>query len=217
MRIVLSSSKASRVCDWSCYALFRDNAQHFIENGRVTPRFAALHSIEQAITNGVQSVNAARLRGEVLGAIFALGKLSIADAAISVRSRAIMTGNRRAPLIRGTVQANRVGWQLPIEAPGDANLLQLLKPFATAVLVVTDKAVDGDVIEVRREGRAPAFATDDPADDAQSGGAGLPSLGLAGLLLACQAVAAAAPSTVSNATEADTRRAEPRVLSTLPA
>jgi hypothetical protein len=199
LRLVLALGTTSHECEWSRYALFRDNVQHFIESGKVTSRFSALHSIEMAVMDGSQSVNAARLRGEVLGAIFSLGGLSLDRAAISLRTRAIMTGNTRAPLIRGTALANQVGWGLPISAPGETSVLSVTKPFAVAVLALTAAAEDGDMVEVRREGKPPALAQDGATSSADSGGGhgfGPASFGLAALLLACSATPIRPPASV---------------------
>jgi hypothetical protein len=184
MRLVLSLGGASSACAWNCYALFRDNVQHFLEKGLVSSRFRALHSLEQAVVSGSCSVDAARLRGEVLGAVFGLGGLRLEDSAISLRSRAIMTESPSLPRVRGTVRAAQVRWALPIEAPAGAGLLVVIKPFIAAVLAATDAAVDGDLVEVRRDTQLLPHHT--PRESSSNAGLrrtkhGLVSMGIAAL------------------------------------
>jgi len=193
MRLVMSLGAASSVCPWSCYALFRDNVQHFLEGGQVSPRFRALHSLEQAVAQGLYSVDAARLRGEVLGAVFALRSLRFQDAAISLRSRAIMTGGPSLPRARGTVRADQVRWALPVEARAEAGLLAVAKPFLVAVLAVTEAAVDGDFVEVRREGALSQGGSEPESGPRRGVKHSLLSMGLAALLVACGSTAAAPP------------------------
>jgi hypothetical protein len=158
MHLVFLAGEQRYSCGWSSYALLRDNVQHFAEHGTASERFAALHGLEQAVTSGHSSVEASRLRGEVLGATFVLGGVVMDDAAISLRTRAIMTASACLPEVRGTVQASQVGWELPVAADSSSNLLEHAKPFIRAVLAVTAAAVDGDAVQVWREGDPPRFA-----------------------------------------------------------
>ena len=160
MHLVFLAGERRCSCEWSSYALLRDNVQHFAEHGAASERFAALHGLEQAVTSGRYSVEAARLRGEVLGATFVLGGVTMDAAAISLRTRAIMTGSACLPEVRGTVQASQVGWQLPVAADSSSKLLEHAKPFIQAVLAVTAAAVDGDAVQIWRDGAAPRFAPD---------------------------------------------------------
>ena len=85
MRLILIGIAGRRELDWASYALVRDNVQHFVEEGQPSARFAALHAIEAAVDTGAtHTVEAARLRGELLQARFSLRKLKIRDAAVSI-------------------------------------------------------------------------------------------------------------------------------------
>jgi hypothetical protein len=148
----------SRACDWSGYALLRDNVQHFIEGGEPTDRFTALHGIERAVDDGQCFVDAARLRGEVLRAWYALSRVPLEQAAVSLRTRAILTASTEAPTARGTVLAQKIGWALPVNLDGSEAVAEAAKSFVTAVLALTERVVDGDRLEVRRYGAAPRFA-----------------------------------------------------------
>lgn len=149
MKLVIEGRAKRRICDWESYALLRDNVQHFLERGAPSPRFLALHSIERAIESGEQVVDAARLRGEVLRAWTALWEVPLAHAAVSLRTRAILTGSRRSPSRRATVVAARVGWQVPLAGPPTSPVPSVAGRFIRAVLAATDSAVDGDVLRIR--------------------------------------------------------------------
>jgi hypothetical protein len=149
MKLLIRSRSGSRVCDWQSYALLRDNVQHFLEDGQPGDRFPALHDVEHAVEGDPQVIDAARLRGELLRAWCALWKVRLESSAISLRTRAILTGNRELPLARGTVPAGRVGWQLPLTGNAIEPVPQVARRFIRSVLVLTDAAVDGDVLEVR--------------------------------------------------------------------
>lgn len=157
MQLVLIGSAASCVCEWRDYALLRDNIQHFIERGSPSERFAALHAIEAAVDVGSCEVDAARLRGETLRAWYALWHVRIADAAVSMRTRAILTGSSGQPSIRGTQSARSLGWPLPVAAASSTRVSEAARRFVSAVLRVTEHAVDGDMLEIRRSGQAPRF------------------------------------------------------------
>jgi hypothetical protein len=157
MKIVLEGRAATRVCDWRSYALLRDNVQHFLENGAPSERFTALHGIETAIDEGAHYVDAARLRGEILCAWCALWKVRLDNAAISLRTRAILTGNTDMPAARGTVRARVADWSLPVSDHDDMPVPRAARRFICAVLVLTDAAIDGDMLRVRCVGEGPRF------------------------------------------------------------
>lgn len=148
MRLLIRSSEAARACDWTDYALLRDNVQHFLEKGGVTDRFAALHGIERAVDEGAALVPAAKLRGEVLRAWCSLWQVQLTDAAISLRTRALMTGALGSS-VRGTLVARQAGWPLPVGLEA-GRVPEAAWHFVEGVLSLTDTAVDGDVLEVRR-------------------------------------------------------------------
>jgi hypothetical protein len=167
MLLKLRMASKTLTCDWNAYALFRDNVQHFVEGGAPTDRFQALHAIERAVSDGHQTVDAARLRGEVIGALFALRKLNLQDAAISLRTRAVLTDNARFPDVRATVRASQAGWSLPVAGAADSKLLVAAKPFIGAVLGSTETAVDGDTLVVERDGSAPRSSLARPSEKAE--------------------------------------------------
>lgn len=191
MKLILIGGAGSRACDWSAYALLRDNVQHFVEGGEPTACFAALHGLEIAIDTGDCRVDAARLRGEVLRAWYALRTVRLDDAAVSLRTRAILTGCTDVPNAPGTVRAQLVGWTLPIGKRGDALVPETAQPFVAAVLALTERVVDGEMIDVRRYGAAPSFAGAKARAEDAAASAGRPTvLGLALKALAALALVA---------------------------
>jgi hypothetical protein len=174
MKLLLSGRAGSCACEWSAYALLRDNVQHYIEHGQ-PGAFAALHEIESAVDGERCAVGAASLRGEVLRAWYELWKVSAKDAAVSLRTRAILTGSVSKPAVRGTVHARRTDWGLPIEPHGDVPVPMLAKRFVAAVLSLTNNAVDGEVLVISRDGAPPRFvARQGSGDSAKSSAVRLP-------------------------------------------
>lgn len=161
MKLVIKGRAGSRVCDWNSYALFRDNVQHFVEQGEPSVDFQALHAIERAVDTGRGWIDAPKLRGELFRAWHALSKVSLDEAAVSIRSRAILTGSLDEPMARGTVSARQVGWELPVQGKGNVQVLVAAGPFVMAILALTERASDGDRLEIRREGEPPRFANTD--------------------------------------------------------
>ncbi len=168
MRLLLTGPSGSARISWNLYAMLRDNVQHHLEEGAPSARFRALHALEQAIDRGTHQVNAARLRGEVMGAWYGLSKLGVGEAAVSFRTRSIMTGCPAPPVQRGTAKRRLTGWSLPVPASKEEpSLVEHALGFVLAVLRITETAVDGDVVVVTREGSAPRFAAAAPASAAR--------------------------------------------------
>lgn len=164
MELILSGRAGRFSCDWRSYALLRDNVQHFIEFGERSSRFEALHRIANAVDSGADTIDAPALRGEVLRAWYALWKVPMADAAMSRRSRAVLTGSPETrPGFVETVCARRVGWELPITSSATTPVPEVASSFIAAVLALTENVVDGDVLEIRRIGMLPVFSVQKPA------------------------------------------------------
>ena len=70
-----------------------------------------------------------------------------------------MIDSQEIPELDRTINARAAGWELPI--PGTHARRPILTPgevFLEAVLKLTEKAVDGDLPQIRRAGDAAAFA-----------------------------------------------------------
>jgi len=159
VRLLLTGPSGSGRISWNAYAMLRDNVQHHLEGGVPSARFRALHALERAVDRGTHRVDAARLRGEIMGAWYGLVKLGVDEAAISFRTRSIMTGCPTPPVRRGTARPRLTGWNLPISASSDEpSLVRHVLGLVVTVLRITETAVDGDVVVVQRQGAAPRFA-----------------------------------------------------------
>jgi hypothetical protein len=206
MKLRLAGRQGSQTVDWSGYALVRDNIQHFVEGGEPSARFAALHAIERAVDGGHATVDASRLRGEVLRAWYALARIPLDRAAVSLRTRAILTGSSDRPAESGTFLARQIGWKLPTpEAAGQAVVVEA-KRFILAVLELTERSVDGDTIAVQRLGASPRFATGAPLDARAAGVARRPGptrFALQALLAAALSVACSSGWTMPPKTPPD--------------
>lgn len=156
MELIFRGNNGTCVCDWESFALLRDNVQHFLERGEPSARFEALHSIEDVVQGRARNIDAARLRGEVLRAWCALWQVPLADAAISLRTRAILTGVEEPPAARGTVAARIAGWSLPVVGAADDPVPRGAARFVEAVLKLTATSVDGDSLQVKRTAEQPA-------------------------------------------------------------
>lgn len=157
MKLIVKGKEGKRVCDWESYALLRDNVQHFIERGAPNGRFPALHGIEAAVDEGSNISDAARLRGEVLRAVAALQWITLQSAALSERTRAILSGSAESPPVGPTVPAQVAGCSLPIAGSPNASIPNAARSFVEAVLDLTAEAEDGDLLQIHRAGIGPAF------------------------------------------------------------
>ncbi len=157
MKLVIEGRAGTRICDWESFALLRDNVQHYIEGGAPSARFAAMHEIERAVDEGEHLVDASRLRGEVLRAWTALWKVRLEEAAISLRTRAIMTGSAEPSPCRGTVPAHQVGWALPVQGHTTSPVPRAAQTFIRAILALTPDAVDGEQLRIKCIKRDPAI------------------------------------------------------------
>jgi hypothetical protein len=165
MELIFRSRYGTARLDWSQYALLRDNVQHYLESGPGQARFEALHAVEHAVDGEPTRVNALGLRSELQRAWAALAELALSRSAVSLRTRALLTGCDRAPLVRGTVVAKLTGWSLPLVAD-DAQLLRdRLAAFVEALLGLTECAVaNDDVLVVRAshtDHQPPAWVLED--------------------------------------------------------
>jgi hypothetical protein len=145
--------------------LIRDNVQHLVENGIPSERFAALHEIESAVDGETCIVPAARLRAEVEQAWRALRGLRLRQAAVSLRTRAIMTNCPEKPNVRGTAPARQTGWELPVQADGAVEVCSAARSFFEAVSEVTASAAGGEHVTITLAGGRPRYASAPDASD----------------------------------------------------
>lgn len=151
MHLLLKSRNDSRRVNWSQYALLRDNVQHYLEFGQPQSAFTALHAFEMAVDGARWRMRAKELRHEVQGAWEGLADLKVEQSAVSLRTRAIMTGCEQAPQVRGTIVARMAGWELPVNAPARQSVRELSRDFVEVVLGLTENVTDDDELTVELE------------------------------------------------------------------
>ena len=129
-RLVIRGPGGSVTCDWGAAALLRDNVMHWLEARVPSGRFPAIHALADAPAyEGRPLPTASALAEELAGALPLLRDKTPDDLASSIWTRAIMRHERRLPLVRGTILAREIEWQLPIDPPVDATLEDLFQPF----------------------------------------------------------------------------------------
>ena len=150
MKLVFTGRAGAGLCDWESFALLRDNVQHFVEGGMQSGRFSALHGIAKAVDGDACVIDAVRLRLEVLQAWNALWPVRVDGAAVSSRTRAVREG--RALPAGGSVTTpatTEVDLQR-FAGNRSAPVPKAAESFVAAVLSLTQTAVAGDELEVRR-------------------------------------------------------------------
>jgi hypothetical protein len=149
IKLIFTGRAGAGLCDWESFALLRDNVQHFVEGGVQSGRFAALHSIARAVDGAPCEVDAVRLRLEVLQAWGALWPVTVDGAAVSSRTRAIRRG-RPIPASNSVTGPLMGEDEVPFAGHLSEPVPKAAQAFVTTVLSLTNAAVAGDVLEIRR-------------------------------------------------------------------
>ncbi|MCU0691245.1 MAG: hypothetical protein MUF54_07585 [Polyangiaceae bacterium] len=149
MSILFSGPKRSVEERWIVFALLRDNVQHHLEAGSPKPEFQALHRVISALGGGVTSVPAVQLHAEMVRARDALVARPIADLAISLRTRSVLTMDWPPPDRRETYLLADVDVTLPLLQPEAKTLGDLFGQFVDELIDITAGASDSDVVEIR--------------------------------------------------------------------
>ena len=165
LKLVFTGPAGAGLCDWESFALLRDNVQHFVEGGVQSGRFSALYGIARAVDGHAYAVDAVRLRLEVLQAWRALWPVSVEGAAVSSRTRAIREGRPVPP--GGSVTVHMLDEVELAQFAGHLSepVPKAAETFVATVLSLTNAAVAGDRLEVRRMPSAPQ-----PASGTAAGG-----------------------------------------------
>ena len=155
MDVVFSAPLGDFGVRYESVLLFRDNVQHYLQAGRPTPGYPLVHAIADAPLDGeILRFKAGRLWGEVSHAFEQIRSIDIADLAVSIRTRAILTNTRALPVVRGTVLLRLTGWKLPLVAPRALTIGELFDDFVDKLAIVTDAGAARGVVHVatRAEG-----------------------------------------------------------------
>jgi hypothetical protein len=155
MDVVFSAPLGDFGVRYESALLFRDNVQHYLQAGRPTPGYPLIHAIADAPLDGeILQIKSSRLWGEVSHAFEQVRSISVADLAVSIRTRAILTNTRALPVVRGTILLRLTGWKLPLIVPGALTIGELFDDFVNKLAIVTDAGLARGVVHVatRAEG-----------------------------------------------------------------
>lgn len=135
--VVFASSTASYVASYVSILLLRDNIQHHLQCGRLTPGYALIHAIAEPPFPRPKPQLARHLWGEVSLGFRGIAGLQLSQLAISIRTRGLLTGVRELPAVRGTALASIVNWQVPLEIQGKNTLGEVFDDVRAGLARVT--------------------------------------------------------------------------------
>jgi hypothetical protein len=129
--------------------LFRDNAQHYLQAGRPSLGYPLVHAIADATPDGeILQIKASRLWDEVSHAFERIRSIVIADLAVGIRTRAILTDTRALPNVAGTVLLRLTGWEPPFIPRRVRTIGELFDDFVNKLCIVTDAGLARGVVHV---------------------------------------------------------------------
>jgi hypothetical protein len=134
---------------WIVYALLRDNVQHHVEGGLASEAFQSLYRVADALGGARVTVPARQLHAEMERAKSSLLWRSIADLAISSRTRAVIDRTWPPPGDQVTEVVGRaLGAAVPW-LPADVERLdQVFGHLIRSLIEITEGATADDVVEV---------------------------------------------------------------------
>jgi hypothetical protein len=115
MNIIFANSTDQSIVPYATMLILRDNIQHHLQAGRVTPGYPLLHGLADPTSVGRDPLPAHPLWEEVSLALAGLRQHKISDLAVSTQTRALLTGVRDVPMVRATVLARLTGWETPFQ------------------------------------------------------------------------------------------------------
>jgi len=126
VNVLFVSPFAQHVVSYPTVLMLRDNLQHHLQAGRPSPGYPLIHAIaDAALGAGQDRVEASELWSEVSLGLSGLRDVGIADLAMSIRTRALLTGADDMPVVRGTILLRLSGWKVPIAVEGMRTLEDL--------------------------------------------------------------------------------------------
>ena len=137
MNVVFVTSLASFAAPYPAILLFRDNVQHYLQNGRPEPGYPQIHAIADRMVFAHESPLASQLWDEFSLALAGIDEIEVAALAMSIRTQALITGVHAIPAIRGTVLVRQSGWQVPMSIEGKATLGELFGDLRDGLAGIT--------------------------------------------------------------------------------
>lgn len=148
MSFSFTATKGSYEQRWIVYALLRDNVQHYFEGGQPSDTFGETHAIAGALGGSKVKLSANRLRNELLRAKADLCSRPIADLAISLRTRSVMSLKWPPPEQRATMLLSETRETVPLLGDLPATLDGVFGHFIEGLLGITEGCGPDDIVEV---------------------------------------------------------------------
>jgi hypothetical protein len=141
MRLVVVETGHAAECDWVLCTSLRDNVQHHLEGGHPGGTFLSIHALADRCWAGSEvQISAVDLADELRQVRPLLAALGVDRLAISIRSRAALTGAPAAPAVRGTILWRLTGWQLPVTLEGARSVGEVFAGLFDGLLAFCDAA-----------------------------------------------------------------------------
>jgi hypothetical protein len=156
MTLLFSLLEAQFAIDVALVLLFRDNVQHHLQGGRTGPGYALIHALGDAVI----ASEAVRLPSRSLWveselALQQIKSIELGELAVSLRTRALLTGKRTLPSVRGTVLYRHAGWTAPPIVKGARSLGELFGELREGLHQLTEAGTRSGLILVRPSEWAP--------------------------------------------------------------
>ena len=149
MTIVFVGAGGTLVTPYAKILMLRDNVQHHLQAGRPTPGYPLVHAIaDAALEGGFAAATASELWAEVSLALAGIGDLELRELAMSIRTRAVLTGTSSLPVVRGTILLRLSGWKVPVKTDGMRTLGDLFHDLSVGLERVTAAGSGSGVVEV---------------------------------------------------------------------
>lgn len=153
MRIVLLGKSTNRISNWRSYTSLRDVLK-VIEDDRHGEGYQALRGFEGAL-EGTRLVDALQLRADVLRAWSALWRNHFDRAALGTQARVSSVDDTKPS--PAPQPGRTAGGGLPLVTAADAPIPRAARRFILSILVVTESAEKGDLLEVRCDAEEARF------------------------------------------------------------
>lgn len=148
MSFSFTTSKGSFEQRWIIYAFLRDNVQHYFENGQPSEAFREIHSIARALGGSKVILSASKLRNELLRAKADLCGRPVADLAISLRTRSVMSLKWPPPEQPATMLLSATGDSVPLLGELPSTFDGVFGHFIEGLLRITEGCGPEDTVEV---------------------------------------------------------------------
>jgi len=149
MTITFSVPDTGFTIDGRLVLLFRDNVQHHLQAGLPGPGYPMVHALgDAALEQLLLRLPARSLWMEATLAAQGMAAVGIHDLAVSLRTRAVLTGSTCLPAVRGTLLFRVADWRVPIVTRGAHTLGELFAGFVAKLDALTDAGRRSGLVDV---------------------------------------------------------------------